>query len=133
MINRNLSKRLERLETRAQDAIAPRFVVVNSRKPGGATCVRGPDGRQVWWNPPEGCKVGEPLDGVSPDGMFIVVLTFRGGRDAEPTTVVGRDGRLVWREPPEGCQVGEPIEITARDKSADEIVRGLPDYRHEEK
>ena len=41
MINRNLYKRLERLESRSGDAILPRFVVVNSLAPGGATCVRG--------------------------------------------------------------------------------------------
>src|SRR5579872_2277719 len=115
MINRNLRKRLERLETRAEDAIAPRYVVVNSREPGGATCVRGPDGRPVWWNPPEGCKVGEPLDGVSSSGMYIVVLTLRGGPDAEPTTAIGPEGRLVWVNPPDGCQVGEPIEYSASD------------------
>jgi hypothetical protein len=123
MISRNLLKRLEQLENRAQDTITPPFVAVNSRAPGGATCVRGPDGRNVWWNPPEGCKTGEPLDGVSPDEMFIVVLGVRGGPDAEPTTAIGPEGRLVWLEPPEGCQVGEPIEYSASDQSGSEIVR----------
>jgi hypothetical protein len=123
MINRNLHKRLEKLEARAQDAIAPRFVVVNGRTPGGATCVRGPDGRQVWWNPPEGCKSGELLGGESSDGMFIVILGVRGGADAQPTTAMGPDGRLVWLDPPEGCKAGEPIECTAIEKSGGEIVR----------
>jgi hypothetical protein len=123
MINRNLYKRLERLEARVQDAIPPRHEVVNSQTPGGPTCVRGPDGRQVWWNPPEGCKSGEPLDGVSSEGMHIVVMGVRGGRDAAPTTAIGPDGQVVWLDPPEGCQAGEPIEHTAREKSASKIVR----------
>jgi hypothetical protein len=38
----------------------------------------GPDGQKVWWNPPEGCQVGEPLSSA-PEGMFTVVLTRRGG------------------------------------------------------
>jgi len=123
MINRNFYKRLERLETRAQDAIPPRFVVVNGGEPGGATSVRGPDGRPVWWNPPEGFKAGEPLDAISPCEVFIVVLQTRGGPDVTATTARGPDGRLVWLNPPEGCKAGEPIECTAMDRSSGEIVR----------
>ena len=33
------------------------------------------------------------------NGMFMVILTVRSGRDAEPTTVIGPDGR-VWEEYP---------------------------------
>ena len=52
MINRNLHKRLERLEAGARAATVPRFVLINGGTPGGLTCVWGPDGQLVWWNPP---------------------------------------------------------------------------------
>ena len=124
MTNRNLYKRLERLEARALAVSAPdgfRLVMVNGGTPGGLTSVRGPDGRDVWWNPPEGCKVGELLEnsdspearslrGMVPDEMRIVFMAARDGREAGPTTSRGPDGRLVWLEPPEGSRVGEPIE-----------------------
>jgi hypothetical protein len=107
MINRNLYKRLERLEGRARVVTVPRFVVVNSGTPGGPTCVPGPDGRLVWWNPTEGCRVGELLeDSENPAVEMRVVLTVA----RTPTTVTGPDGRLVWLEPPEGSSAGEAIE-----------------------
>lgn len=112
MINRNLYRRLERLEASARAAIVPRFVLINGGTPGGLTCVRGPDGRFVWWNPPEGCKVGELLeDSYNPQVEMRVILDVaRNGGDRGPTTVKGPDGRLVWLEPPEGYRAGEPIE-----------------------
>jgi hypothetical protein len=30
-------------------------------KPAGSSVI-GPDGRHVWWEPPEGCKKGEPVE-----------------------------------------------------------------------
>ena len=76
-----------------------RFVIVNGGEPGGLTCVWGPDGRHVWWNPPEGCKVRDLLeDTYSPCEMRVVIIGARDGRDAGPTTVMGPDGRLVWLE-----------------------------------
>jgi len=62
MISRNLYKRLERLEADAltawgRDAILVAFVNSGLRP----ACVSGPDGSRVWWKPPEGCKVGEPV------------------------------------------------------------------------
>src|ERR1019366_6196660 len=124
MINRNLYKRLERLESRARAVSVPdgiRLVLVNDGTPGGLTCVWGLDGRLVWWNPPEGCKVGELLEdtdnpearslrGMVADEMRIVIIGARGGREAGPTTARGPDGRLVWLGPPEGSRGGEPIE-----------------------
>jgi hypothetical protein len=121
MIKRNLYRRLEQLEACAPAAPVPEFVVVNAGTPGGVTCVWGPDGRLVWWNPPKGCKVGELLEdsespearslrGMAPDEMRVVIIGARDGRDAGPTTVIGPDGRLVWLEPPEGSQAGQPIE-----------------------
>jgi hypothetical protein len=129
MIKRDLYKRLERLETRAlvaADAAGIRLVFVNDGTPGGLTCVRGPDGRHVWWNPPEGCKVGDLLEDRDkpasrlfparvPCGMRVIFVAARDGREAGPTTVIGPDGRHVWREPPEGCKEGELIEDSAGD------------------
>ena len=69
MINRNLYKRLERLEGLAMAAGVPdevRMVFVNggSLRP---ACVIGPDGRYVWWKPPEGCQEGEPIEDSADD------------------------------------------------------------------
>ena len=127
MINRNLYKRLERLEALAMAAGVSdehRMVFVNggSLRP---ACVIGPDGRYVWWKPPEGCRVGELVEDRSPpvrarssqagvpDTIIIGFVDGQGGKG--PTTVIGPDGRLVWLEPPEGCQEGEPIEDSADD------------------
>ena len=126
MISRNLYKRLERLEARALAAsgrggIRVAFVNSGSARP---ACVIGPDGRYVWWKPPEGCKVGKLVeDSDNPEtGGFLtgadrllLVQFVAPGRSAEPTTVMGPDGRLVWLEPPEGCKEGEPIEDSTGD------------------
>jgi hypothetical protein len=119
MINRNFIKRLERLENLAIAAGASddcRMVFVNggSLRP---ACVIGPDGRYVWWKPPEGFKAGELIeDRDTPEAPAMIIIGFADGDGGEgPTTVIGPDGRLVWLEPPEGCQEGEPIEDTAND------------------
>jgi hypothetical protein len=148
MINRNLYRRLERLEAGARAATVPRFVVINGGTPGGRTCVWGPDGELVWWNPPAGCKVGELFaDSDNPEvEMRVVLIGARDGREPGPTTVRGPDGRLVWMEPPEGCKAGELIEdhltkfICRRPSSSnnspsrpDEIARQIRDSKSEAK
>jgi len=125
MISRALYKRLERLEARAWAEAVPvedRLTFVNFGTPGGLTSVRGPDGRQVWWNPPAGCKVGELLEDSENSGVGLVrgrvpnrCRVMFGHPDWGPTTVMGTDGRLVWLKPPEGCKEGEPIEDSAGD------------------
>jgi hypothetical protein len=136
MLPRNFRMRVARLEARVGDDTAPQYVELNSQKPGGATSVRGPDGRRVWWNPPAGYKVGGFLDEIPLGKMFIVGVETRGGPDAEPTTAMGPNGRLVWLDPPEGCKAGEPIEDAAMDMSSSEIVRARAalwqeeQYRH---
>jgi len=123
MLPRNFRTRLERLEARERDDAPPQLVLLNFRKPGGATAVRGPDGRRVWWNPPEGHKAGGFLDEIPAGKIFIIGTYTRGGPDAEPTAAVGPDGRLVWLDPPEGCKAGEPIEDSAMEMSGSEVVR----------
>jgi hypothetical protein len=127
MINKGLYKRLERLESRALSAsgtVAP-LEFINNGTPGGLKSVRGPDGRHVWWNPPEGCKVGELLEdgearqarslrGTVPH-FRILLIDAENGKEVGPTTVAGPDDRLVWLEPPAGCKAGEPIEDSAGD------------------
>ena len=66
MIKKNIYRRLERLEARVSPACrAPviRTLYAHSRdgKPAGLSVI-GPDGRHVWWEPPEGCKKGEPVE-----------------------------------------------------------------------
>jgi hypothetical protein len=142
MNRRNLSRRLDRLE-----ALAPRWnpteievVFVNDGQPGGLRSVRGPDDRHVWWNPPEGCKVGELIeDSVTPRAearllgghvlhkMSVVFMEGREGGPGGPKAEPGPDGRLVWLEPPEGCQAGEPIE----DSTASMRSFGPPHLQHE--
>jgi hypothetical protein len=125
MNKRNLEKRLERLEAGVQRRnYKLTFEFVNDSSPGGLTSVSGPDGREVWWNPPAGCKVGELVEGEKPavrrspragPHLFrILYMTGKGG----PTTLLGPDGRLVWLEPPEGSKAGEAIE--------DHPTRSLP-------
>jgi hypothetical protein len=112
MIKRELYRRLERLEACVRAVTVPRYVVINGGTPGGPTCVWGPDDRLVWWNPPEGCEVGELLDdSENPEvERRVVLIGARNGKEPGPTTVMGPDGRLVWLEPPEGARAGEPIE-----------------------
>jgi hypothetical protein len=133
MISRNLYKRLERLEADARRACGRggiKVAFVNSgMRP---ACVIGPDGSHIWWKPPEGRKVGEPVQdpddfdarGFRSGADRLLLISFvRPGNEAgrtavqipEPTTVRGPDGRLVWLEPPEGYEEGEPIEDSADD------------------
>src|SRR5580704_8878758 len=120
MNRRNFTKRLDRLEALALRLNPPRIRIefVNDRTPGGLRSVRGPDDRHVWWNPPEGGKVGELLEDSDtprdemrskiPELISVVFIRPRG-----PKAVPGPDGRFVWLEPPKGCEVGEPIEDSA--------------------
>jgi hypothetical protein len=119
MINRNLYKRLERLEAQAlaarggdENIIA--FVNGGSLRP---ACVIGPDGAYVWWKPPEGCKVSDLVD-----PQMMLVAFADPGDEMEPTTVMGPDGRLVWLEPPQGHKEGEPIEDSG---GAEDSAEGL--------
>jgi hypothetical protein len=123
MINRNLYKRLERLEARSLAASVPeenRIVFVNggSLRP---ACVIGPDGRFVWWRPPAGYKVGELIeDSETRPGLYGVPARILVGfaddeGGAGPTTLRGPDKRLVWLKPPKGCKEDEPIEDSAGD------------------
>jgi hypothetical protein len=67
MTNRKFHQRLERLENRVLQAfrVPPghRIVFIHARdgKPSGLESVFGPDGRQVWSVPPQGCEVGKPV------------------------------------------------------------------------
>lgn len=126
MIGRNLNKRLDRLEARVladrAKFMRPRYILAHiyGGPAEGPICVAAPDGRDVWWKPPAGCKVGDELAkcGDDPESdllpVYVVVCESRipGGGKA-PTTAIGPDGRLVWLEPPAGCKAGEPIEDSA--------------------
>jgi hypothetical protein len=66
MIKRILYRRLERLEARVlSGGRVPVFKTVYAHvrdgKAAGSSVIR-PDGRHVWWEPPEGCKEGEPVE-----------------------------------------------------------------------
>jgi hypothetical protein len=82
MIKRNLYKRLERLEALTTaaggyDEITIAFVNGGSVRP---ACVIGPEGRYVWWKPPEGCKVGELVeDRDTPEAPATIIIGFADG------------------------------------------------------
>jgi len=134
MTKGNLCRRLERLEARAwatRVSNQVKVVFVNGDTPGGLRSVRGTDGRHVWWNPPEGCKVGELLEGSDdaegrsmrggvPDEIRVVFIDAKEGGPADPTTVMGPNRQLVWLEPPEGYKEGQPIEDSAEDPETTE-------------
>jgi hypothetical protein len=66
MIKRIFYRRLERLEASVLAATRlPVYKTVYAHlrdgKPAGSSVI-GPDGRHVWWEPPEGCKEGEPVE-----------------------------------------------------------------------
>lgn len=114
--------RLEALVTadRAKSS-CPRYILAHTYggPEEGPICVAGPEGRDVWWKPPAGCKVSDELAKCGDDPRsdvppYVVVCESEvpGGGNA-PTTAFGPDGRLVWLEPPAGCKAGEPIEDSA--------------------
>jgi hypothetical protein len=119
MNRRNLHRRLDRLEARWYRArwSPGKLSFVNSGHPEDAATMIGPDGQLVWWRPPEGCKMGEPLEpphaletrrtrGEVPGGCRIIF----GDPMRGPTTVVAPDGRLLWLKPPEGYKEGEAVD-----------------------
>jgi hypothetical protein len=70
IIGRNLHQRLQRLKTLLLQAKGPgiRIELVQARdgRPAGPIAVREPDGRRVWWKPPEGSREGEPAPADAP-------------------------------------------------------------------
>ena len=65
-IGRRLHQRLQEvkaglLRARPQSGIR-RMILVHAvdGRPAGSSC-KGPDGRQIWLDPPEGCRKGEPV------------------------------------------------------------------------
>ncbi len=125
MNTKNLYRRLERLEAlalavRSSGRVRVLFVDGDPKNP---TTMVGPDGQLVWWRPPEGRKMGEPLKGnlgtrmLRTGGLHEIVVMFGTGMDG-PTTVIGPNGRLVWLKPPEGCKEGETVDERGQDHVA---------------
>jgi hypothetical protein len=80
MTTTSYRKRLERLEAgilRRTPEKLPSFTVVNASGSGAPSSVIGPDGRDVWWNPPEGHKVGELLEDSAYKGPGGPSIGFR--------------------------------------------------------
>jgi hypothetical protein len=133
MIKRSLYRRLERLEARVQAdraVLRYRVLFVGGGPAGELATVIGPDGRMVWWNPPEGSEVGGLAHERSnfEDGLRHLEITFEGKE--VPTTVRGPDGRLVWAHPPVGGKEGEPIEDSREDQFSSERDTDLREYDH---
>ena len=82
MTKKNPYRRIEQLEARALAAARITreipIIVINEGKPGAVSCVKGPDGRDVWWNPPEGHQCGELLAGDTHGGLHLDPAGFPG-------------------------------------------------------
>ena len=75
MIGRSLHERLHRIQAHLSQASEQgeigrtMFLHAVEGRPAGVSVI-APDGRQIWWDPPAGCKAGEAVeeqDGSVPD------------------------------------------------------------------